>query len=226
MDMPDLDPQQTVARIVLDHPECAAVFQSHRIDFCCHGDIALDAACRERGLDAAAVARSLAQAIAERRGEPADDPRALSTPALIARIITRHHEYLRKTLPFMEPLAAKVARVHGEHNPKLVELDQIVRALAVALLPHLDQEEEVLFPALMTKRRDAWVVERELSAMHEDHLAVGRLLERMRDACEAYALPEWACNSYRTLFAELSRLEDDVLTHVHLENHVLLPRFR
>lgn len=224
--MPDLDLQQTVARLVLDHPECAAVFQAHRIDFCCHGDVSLDAACRERGLEPEVVARSLARAIAERRGEPADDPRALSTPALIARIITRHHEYLRKTLPFVEPLAAKVARVHGDHNPKLRELDEIVRALAAALIPHLDQEEEVLFPELMSKRRDPAAVDRELSAMHEDHLAVGRLLQRMRDASDAYAVPEWGCNSYRTLFAELSRLEDDVLAHVHLENHVLMPRFR
>ena len=28
-----------------------------------------------------------------------------------------------------------------------------------------------------------------------------------------------------TLFAELEVLEGDVLTHVHLENHVLMPRF-
>ena len=29
----------------------------------------------------------------------------------------------------------------------------------------------------------------------------------------------------RTLFAELEQLERDILTHVHLENHVLMPRF-
>jgi regulator of cell morphogenesis and NO signaling len=224
--MPDFDPQQTVARIVLDHPECAAVFQGHRVDFCCHGDVPLAVACRERGLDPDAVVRSLAAAIAERRGDPVEDPRALSTPALIARIIDRHHEFLRKALPFLEPLAAKVARVHGEHNPKLREVDEIVRALAAALIPHLDQEEESLFPALMRRQRDAALVERELAAMFEDHLAVGRLLDRLRDATDSYTVPEWGCNSYRTLFAELGRVEADVLTHVHLENHVLMPRFR
>ena len=78
----------------------------------------------------------------------------------------------------------------------------------------------------MTKQRDAAVIERELQTMFADHLAVGDLLHRLREATEAFAVPEWGCNSYRTLFAELARLEADVLTHVHLENHVLLPRFR
>ena len=36
------------------------------------------------------------------------------------------------------------------------------------------------------------------------------LLVRMRAASDGYAVPEWACNSYRTLFAELARLEGDV----------------
>lgn len=115
--------------------------------------------------------------------------------------------------------------MHGEHNPLLRELDAVVRALSDALGPHLDAEEQVLFPALMGRAPDRAVLDRELSAMREEHLAVGRLLERMRAATEDYRLPDWACNSYRTLFAELRTLETDVLTHVHLENHVLAPRF-
>jgi regulator of cell morphogenesis and NO signaling len=220
-----LDPQQTVARIVLDHSECAPVFQRHRIDFCCRGEMTLDAACRERQLDPRAVGDELARAIAERKGEAEDEPRAMTTPALVAHIIARHHAYLRKALPFVGPLAAKVARVHGDHDPLLRELDRAVAALVEALPPHLDAEEETLFPALMTKDRDAALVARELASMHEDHLAVGRLLERARTAARNYSVPEWACNSYRTLFTELEHLEGDTLRHVHLENHVLMPRF-
>ena len=37
--------------------------------------------------------------------------------------------------------------------------------------------------------------------------------------------PEWGCSSYRVLMSELEALEGDVLRHVHLENHVLMPRF-
>lgn len=220
-----IDSQQTIASLVLDHSECASVFKRHRIDFCCRGDISIDAVCAEKGIDAKVLVDELSRAIAERKGDGTVDPRELSTPALIGHIITKHHEYLRKSLPFVQQLSAKVSRVHGEHNPLLRELDATVRELSDALLPHLDAEEQTMFPAMMTKTPDRAVLERELSSMQEDHLAVGALLEKMRTATENYRLPDWACNSYRTLWKELEQLEGDVLTHVHIENHVLRPRF-
>jgi len=61
--------------------------------------------------------------------------------------------------------------------------------------------------------------------MFDEHLAVAKLLEMIRVASDDFALPDWACNSYRTLFSELQQMESDVFTHVHLENHVLQPRF-
>ena len=50
-------------------------------------------------------------------------------------------------------------------------------------------------------------------------------LSVMRSIADDYVAPEWACNSYRTLMTELAHLEADTLRHVHVENHVLLPRF-
>lgn len=220
-----LDPRQTVAGLVLEHSECAPVFKRHRIDFCCRGDVSIERICAEKNLDRRALLEELETAIAERSGKSSADPRSMSTPALIGHIITKHHEYLRKSLPFVLTLSAKVSRVHGDHNPKLRELDEVVRKLGDALLPHLDDEEQSLFPALMSRSTDGSSVARQLEAMHQEHLEVGTLLERMRDATEDYRLPDWACNSYRTLFSELSTLEGDVLEHVHLENHVLRPRF-
>lgn len=220
-----LDSQIPVARIVLDHSECAPILQRHRIDFCCRGEMTVDAACKERGLDTASVLRELETAIAARRGGPTEDPRALSTAGLVSLIVYKHHEYLRQALPFVRGLATKVAGVHGDHNPKLRALRDVVVELGATLEPHLDAEEQTLFPALTAPKPDGALVSRELATMREEHLAVGRLLERMRAAADDYAVPEWACNSYRALFSELAELEGDVLRHVHLENHVLLPRF-
>lgn len=220
-----LDPTITVARTVLDHSETAAVFQRHRIDYCCKGGRSINVAAQDRGLDIGALVSELEQAIAKRHGDAAPDVEGMSTPSLVAYIVSTHHDYLRKALPFVRALAAKVARVHGDHNPRLRDLDTFVAAIADALDPHLDEEEQVLFPALMARNGDASLIRAELATMHTDHLAVGALLEQMRDATEDYQLPDWACTSYRTLFSELARLEDDVLRHVHLENHVLMPRF-
>ncbi len=219
-----IDSQQTVASLVLDHSECAAVFKRHRIDFCCRGDVSIAATCAEKGLDTGALVDELSRAIAERKGD-GSDPRGLSTPALVGHIVSKHHEYLRNALPFVAQLAAKVSRVHGDHDPRLRELDASVVRLVGALLPHLDVEEETLFPAMLAKQPDRALLSRELGSMQEEHLAVGALLEKMRTVTDGYGLPEWACNSYRTLFKELEQLEGDVHTHIHLENHVLRPRF-
>ncbi len=220
-----LDRSQTIAKIVLDHSECAPVFQKHRMDFCCRGNVSLEEACAARGLDPAIVAAELEAAIAERRGDGAADPRELATPALVAHIVSRHHEYLRKALPFVEGLMRKVARVHGDSEPSLRELEKIVLALVEALPPHLAQEEEVLFPALTSRDGDRAVIAKELASMHVEHLEVGTLLERMRATTEDFQVPDWGCGSYRVLMSELEALETDLLRHVHLENHVLMPRF-
>jgi regulator of cell morphogenesis and NO signaling len=220
-----LDRNQTVAAVVLDHSECAAVFQRHHIDFCCKGDRSVAVAANERGLDPDALLAELAQAITGRRGDRATDPKTLTTPMLVAHIMTRHHEYLRTALPFITGLAVKVARVHGDHNPKLVALEAAVLELTETLLPHLDDEEQTLFPALLAKTTErAWAA-KLLDGMLTEHLAVAGILERIRAASDEFSLPDWACNSYRTLFAELRQVESDIFTHVHLENHVLRPRF-
>ena len=225
MENQKLNRQQPVASVVLDHSECAQVFQRHRIDFCCQGDQSIEAAATAKKVDVDALLAELSRAITERRGDRQDDPRELTTPRLVAYIVSKHHEYLRKALPFVQTLATKVSRVHGDHNPKLRHLEAAVQEISAALLPHLDDEEQSLFPALMSKEPDQTSIARQLASMQDEHLAVAKLLERIRAASDEFTLPEWACNSYNTLFSELQQLESDVFTHVHLENHVLKPRF-
>lgn len=224
-----LNGQMTVAEIVLDHSEAAAVFTRYRIDYCCKGDLALDEACRQRGADAKKVLVELEEAIAQRQGQRGLDLREVDTETLVDHIVRRHHRYLRDAMPFLVPLAKKVARVHGGHNPKLLDVRDAVEELSDVLLPHLEREEQVLFPALSKhdgrNPEAAEVVTSELSNMHADHLEVSKLLERIRGGADEFTLPDWACTSYATLFRELEAVETDVFEHVHLENHVLMPRF-
>lgn len=222
---PMLNRQQTVADLVIEHSECAAVFQRHRIDFCCGGDLSVEAAAQAKHVDVEVLVEELSQAIAERRPSPSEDARQWSTHQLVSHIVDRHHGYLRQTLPFVRALAVKVSRVHGDHNPRLRQLEGAVLELAHILQTHLDEEEEALFPALMASNPDRAALVQPLASMLTEHRAVAVLLERVRSAAEEFALPDWACNSYRTLFAELQQMEGDVLKHVHLENHVLKPRF-
>jgi regulator of cell morphogenesis and NO signaling len=214
-----LNPTLSVASLVLEHPGAARIFRKHRIDFCCQGQRSLEAACAARGVATQTVLSEL-----ERAAAPAGDldPRALSTAELIDTIVERHHRYLREALPFVRALASKVARVHGDTNEHLRALDTLVTELSETLEPHLDEEEQKLFPALLARTPG---VSELLAIMALEHERVGELIRQLPATADDYRVPEWACGSYRALFAELERLELDLLTHVHLENHVLRPRF-
>lgn len=220
-----IERHQTVAAVVLDHSECAEVFQRHRIDFCCRGDMSIEDAAKAKNLDAADLLRELWSAVAERHTESSDDPRNLPTAVLVAQIVSRHHDYLRRALPFIQTLAAKVGRVHGDHNPKLRELDAAVQELADTMMSHIENEEDALFPLLLGEGAERGALQAQLDEMTEEHRTVATMLERVRAAADDFLTPEWACNSYRTLFAELADLERDTFAHVHVENHVLRPRF-
>ncbi len=222
--MQTLDHGTPLARIVTEHPAAARVFQRHGMDYCCHGNVTFAEACREASLDPAVVLAELEEALgaAARTGEPEDDPRALSTVALIARIVERYHGAARRALRDIAPMAAKVAAVHGDRDPRLHELEDTFAELSSALLPHLDEEEDVLFP-LLVGSPGALEVRRELERMENEHLAVGGLLARIRSLTGGFSTPEWGCTTYRRLMAELDALEADTLRHVHLENHVLVP---
>lgn len=215
----------TVAAIVLEHPACARVFMKHRIDFCCGGEVSVEQACAARGLDAEAIRGELEAAIRERGSSRIADPRAVPTAALISYIVEKHHAYLRGAFPTVLALAAKVARVHGAREPKLRTLSAAVEELAGALAPHLDHEEQVLFPALLSCDGEAPGAAAGLTDMVAEHREVGAILDRIQEASDDFQVPEWACNSYRTLFRELQAMDADVREHVHLENHALLPRF-
>ncbi len=228
--------QSAIGEIAARYPETIEVFESHKIDYCCGGGATIAGACAggKAGVGAAELVRELASAIARKKkaSRESASESELSTPALIARIVDRHHGYLRKAAPEIVRLAQKVAEVHRERDPRLPALARRVEALFEKIERHLDREEQVLFPALLARGARAAAagegseqVERELAAMLDDHEDVGAGLAEIRTLAGDYRAPEWACPTYRALLDRLAELEGDVHRHVHLENNVLMPRF-
>ena len=80
---------------------------------------------------------------------------SLSAGSLVLRLRT-------SSMPAIAPIMDKVAKVHGPRDEDLLELADAFHALATSLLPHVDDEEEVLFPALMAGAPDLAIVKREL----------------------------------------------------------------
>jgi regulator of cell morphogenesis and NO signaling len=59
--------------------------------------------------------------------------------------------------------------------------------------------------------------------MEAEHDSAGQALADIRSITQAYAVPEYACITYRALMSGLEELERDLHLHIHLENNILFP---
>ncbi len=109
---------QTVREIALQQPTSIRVFEGLGIDYCCGGRKPLSEACQARNLDVDQVIAAL-EAAAAGAERPADDVSGKSLTGLCAHIVATHHEYVRRELPRLNELAAKVVNRHGATHPEL-----------------------------------------------------------------------------------------------------------
>jgi len=218
-------PDRTVGELVAERPGRSRIFQSHRIDFCCQGTKTLRQACESKGVDLNEIVKALeaeAAAPAEQENNPAELP-----PAELADyIVETHHEFLRRELPRLHQMSARVAQVHGGHTPSLIEIHEVFCGLFQELDSHMMKEEQILFPAVRALASGQSVpmpLDGPISVMVHEHEDAGAALEKLNKLSHGYQPPADACNTYRALFAGLAELEEDLHRHIHLENSVLFP---
>lgn len=221
------DLQQSVGRLVAERPERARVFEEFDIDYCCGGKRSLGEACGRRGVDPAVVIRRLEAVDAGPDESPRDWDDA-TVAELCDHIVATHHAFLRRELLRLSYLLQKIARVHGERHPELLELLAAYLPFARDMELHMDKEEQVLFPALKRLAEGQIGLSRTLLApvrmMEAEHDEAAQALAEMRRLTDGYRPPADACNSYRAALAGLHGIEQDLHRHVHLENNVLFPR--
>jgi regulator of cell morphogenesis and NO signaling len=220
-----ITPDTTVAAIARQHPATTKVFQRHGLDFCCGGKRPLEEACAAQGLDAAAVLAEVRAAAAGPSAEADWDARPAGE--LIDHILERYHATLKRDLPVLRQLAAKVASRHGGDAPALLGVRELVDRLSGEMTSHMAKEEQVLFPIiarLAAGGESPMPVEGPVSVMEHEHEEVAEILRELRALTGDYTPPATACNSYRGLFQMLAELESDTHQHIHLENNVLFPR--
>ena len=133
-------------------------------------------------------------------------------------------------MPRLGELAEKVVDVHGDRHPELLDVRDTFMLLRSDLEPHLDREEQILFPLVREiddASRPGPSVNAELQipvgVLEDDHERVGALLARLRALTDDFIAPADGCASFRALYDGLHRLTDDTHLHVHKENNILFP---
>lgn len=209
--------QCTVGEIAAMLPGATAVFRKLKLDFCCGGDVALEAAARQRGLDIAAVEAELVALGNGQTSAPEE------TAELIGHILERYHEAHRRELPELVKLARKVEAVHADHSAAPHGLADTLQGMIGELEVHMKKEELILFPAML--RNAVGRLSEPIGQMRHDHDDHGAYLRRLEEITGDFTLPPGACRSWQALYAGTAKLADDLMEHIHLENNVLFPRF-
>jgi regulator of cell morphogenesis and NO signaling len=218
----------TVGEIVANDFRTSSLFKKAGIDFCCGGKQPFSDACTEKGIDALELKNEILK-IAE---EPVNEFMNFKNwdPVFLSEyIVNTHHKFVLKNLPELLFYTQKIASVHGENHPELVEVADLFEKINDELLQHLKNEEEVLFPAIKevvatnsSKAKDT--IQSEIERMLGEHEFAGGAMDNINVITKGYKVPADGCATYRVAFQLLEQFEDDLHIHVHLENNILFPK--
>lgn len=224
----ELTTASTVGQIVADRPQAARVFERLGIDYCCGGRQTLAAACEEKTLNAAEILAALLNEPEPTTTESSTDWQQASLTELIDDIEETHHVYLHGELPRLEAMVRKVAAVHGDRHPWMMEIDSVFAGFSASMQSHLLKEEQMLFPLIRDlesqQNQPAGGIEKPLEVHEHEHDDAGRSLARMRRLSHDYQAPDDACATFRAMLEGLAKLEADTHMHIHKENSILFPR--
>ncbi|MGA9525042.1 MAG: hemerythrin domain-containing protein [Myxococcaceae bacterium] len=132
---------------------------------------------------------------------------------IIEHIIDCYHEPLREDFARLCPLAAKVLRA---------DLFQTLARLRQDLEPHMEWEERVLFPWLLSGRPIPRGGPVHVGIFEHDHAT--DLLDCIRNLTGGFTVPAGASDDVRALWSGLESLDHTMREHLYLENEILFPR--
>ena len=143
-----IQPSDKLGDLVNTHPQLTPTLDRMQLDYCCGGHRSLGEACGTAGLDIGATIETLEAVAAESPAVPSSlQDLAQAPPSAVADHIEQtHHAYLRDELPRLSELAERVRDVHGKRHPELIDVNDCFALLRADLEPHLDREEQILFP--------------------------------------------------------------------------------
>lgn len=225
------DENVTVAQLAIDYPEALQVFIKHNIDYCCGGHRSLKDACIRIGLNPDKIKEEIIKAVPGTSN--VSRIQNWSSSLLVDYIIQNHHDYVKTAIPEIQALLDKVCDAHGEDSIELLGIRDDFNDLAEELLQHMQKEEFVLFPAIKRLEKDinakhplAITIQAPVSAMEHEHESAGELIKSIRSQSKNYTPPDFACPTFRITFKKLQEFDNDLMTHIHLENNILFERVK
>ncbi|HSC54885.1 MAG TPA: iron-sulfur cluster repair di-iron protein [Phnomibacter sp.] len=222
--------QTIIGELVASDYRTAAVFKRNGVDFCCNGNTTISDACQKKKIDELALIEDLVAITSSTNSDTNVDFQSWPLDLLADYIEKRHHRYVELKIREITPFLNKVARVHGERHPELLEVESLFRASAIELSEHMIKEERIVFPFVRQLVTGAETVsglrsvQQPIAVMMNEHSAEGERFRRIAEITNDYTPPADACNTYMVTFKLLQEFEENLHEHIHLENNILFPK--
>lgn len=229
------DFNKTVSEIVRTDYRTSDVFRKYGINYCCSGQVSLDEACAQKGLDYSAIIEELNQATRNIRLPNTIQFDQWKIDFLIDYIINVHHAYANQILPSLEANLVSFANSHQKQFPEMPQLVAAFSNLSTLIIAHNRHEEEIIFPYIKQidntfRRKESYgglfvrTLRKPFHSVDGEHKHIGELFQDIRRLTNNYTFPDSACTSHRVVFQKLQEFDNDMVQHNYLENNVLFPK--
>lgn len=222
-----------IGAMVAEDFRTAAIFKKYGIDFCCKGGRTIADACEKKGIDEQNIYEEIENL--PKSGGTNIDFTSWPLDLLADYVEKTHHRYVEEKTPVLQAFLDKLCKVHGDRHPELFEIRELFDESAKDLAAHMKKEELILFPFVrnMIKAQQTGealrlphfgTVENPVNMMQHEHTIEGERFEKIAKLTGGYIPPADACNTYKVAFAMLQDFENNLHTHIHLENNILFPK--
>lgn len=204
-------------------PASTTLLRKYNLDFCCGGKQTLEEACRFQKLDMEQILKEINEIqSASKQSDLQKEWREAPLAAITHHLENHYHARHRLMLPELRLLADKVERVHQGHADCPVGLAQFLDEMNTELTEHMSKEEMILFPMINAGNGAMAVMPiHVMTAEHDQH---GQSLAKLKVLAFNFNPPLEACGTWRALYKGLDQLEQELMEHIHLENHILFAR--
>jgi regulator of cell morphogenesis and NO signaling len=225
---------KTVGQIVTEDYRIASIFDSHGIDFCYNGDMAIEEVLERDGINEIQLFNEInnLQKNSVTQGINFD---VWPLELLANYIRDTHHKYVEKTTPLIQQYLDKICKIHGKFHPELFQIKLLFEQSARVLTVQMKKEELLLFPTIKRvshrlknshhlEFQKSNAIENVIQLMKAEYDVEREIFKVIAELSNYYHPPVDACNSFIITYSLLKEFEADLHLHIHLENNLLFPK--
>ena len=223
-----ITPDTLISEIVTKNYKASEIFKKYEIDFCCNWNRPLNEVCKAKNLDTNEIINKLTSSMSNDSWNTIDFT-SWPVDLLIDYIVKKHHRYIREKTPEIINYLEKISRVHGENHQELIEVEKEFKASIKSLNPHLEEEENIIFPQINNlfnnpSSVDKVAFKKLIAIKMQEHDVEWERFRTISKLTNNYTVPKDWCNTYRVSLALLKEFENDLHLHIHIESNILFPK--